>query len=155
MNEPFENKSAERKSGLKLKNPAREKQPDPVQKLSEEAEQFLSKKEELKLAVQKLTNQFLSIIDKKTIKADIGPKELEAEKKLLNDIINTANAINEDPDFPEGFGSLMVNTINLQTSLRFRDRINDIEIAVRKAIGSMNFLHEEIEKLKKFAPKNG
>ena len=148
MNEPFQDKLVEKKSGLKLKNPTHEKQPDPIQKLSEEAERFLSKKEELKLAVQKLTNEFLSVIDKKTVKVDIGPKEQESEKKLLNDIINAANSINEDPDFPEGFGSLMVNTINLQTSLRFRNRINEIELAVRKTIGSLNVLSKEIAELK-------
>lgn len=154
MSEPFQDKPVEKKSGLKLKNPTHEKQPDPVQKLSEEAEQFLSKKEELKLAVQKLTNEFLSVIDKKTVKADIGPKELESEKRLLNDIINAANSINEDSDFPEGFGSLMVNTINLQTSLRFRDRINEIELALRKTIGSLNALNKEFAELKS-PPKNG
>jgi len=154
MNEPFQDKPIEKKSGLKLKNPEHEKQPDPIQKLSEEAEQFLSKKEELKVAVQKLTNEFLSVIDKKTIKADIGPKEEESEKRLLNNIINAANSINEDPDFPEGFGSLMVNTINLQTSLRFRNRINEIEFAVRKMIGSLNALSKEVAELK-FVPKNG
>lgn len=154
MNEPFQDKLVEKKSGLKLKNPTHEKQPDPIQKLSEEAEKFLSKKEELKLAVQKLTNEFLSVIDKKTVKVDIGPKEQESEKKLLNDIINAANSINEDPDFPEGFGSLMVNTINLQTSLRFRNRINEIELAVRKTIGSLNVLSKEIAELK-HSSKNG
>lgn len=154
MNEPFQDKLVEKKSGLKLKNPTHEKQPDPIQKLSEEAERFLSKKEELKLAVQKLTNEFLSVIDKKTVKVDIGPKEQESEKKLLNDIINAANSINEDPDFPEGFGSLMVNTINLQTSLRFRNRINEIELAVRKTIGSLNVLSKEIAELK-HSSKNG
>ena len=148
MKEPFQDKLVEKKSGLKLKNPAHEKQPDPVQKLSEEVEKFLSKKEELKLTVQKLTNEFLSVIDKKTVKADIGPKELESEKKLLNDIINAANSINEDPDFPEGFGSLMVNTINLQMSLRFRDRINEIELPVRKITGSLTNLNKEISELK-------
>ena len=154
MNEPFQDKQIEKKPGLKLKNPVHEKQPDPVQKLSAEAEQFLSKKEELKLAVQKLTNEFLSVINKKTVKADIGPKELESEKRLLNDIINAANSINEDPDFPEGFGSLMVNTINLQTSLRFRDRINEIELAVRKTIGSINTINKELSELKS-SLKNG
>ncbi len=154
MNEPFQDKSIDKKSGLKLKNPTHEKQPDPIQKLSAEAEQFLSKKEELKLAVQKLTNEFLSVINKKTVKADLGPKELESEKRLLNDIVNAANTINEDPDFPEGFGSLMVNTINLQTSLRFRDRINEIELAVRKTIASLNLLTKELSELKS-SPKNG
>ena len=148
MKSPFQDEFVDKKSGLKLKNPPREKSVDPVQKLSEEAEQFLSKKEELKLSVQKLTNEFLSVIDKKTVKADIGPKELEYEKSILNKIVNIANLINEDPDFPEGFGSLMVNTINLQTSLKFRDRINEIEFAVRKTIGSLNHLNAELLKLK-------
>jgi DNA repair ATPase RecN len=148
MKSPFQDESVDKKSGLKLKNPPREKSADPVQKLSEEAEEFLSKKEELKLSVQKLTNEFLSVIDKKTVKADIGPKELEHEKSILNKIVNIANLINEDPDFPEGFGSLMVNTINLQTSLKFRDRINEIEFAVRKTIGSLNHLNTELLKLK-------
>lgn len=54
----------------------------------------------------------------------------EAEKEMLQDMIQLAIDINADPNEKEGMGSLTWITLLFKTCLSQRDKLNDLEYAV-------------------------
>jgi hypothetical protein len=66
----------------------------------------------------------------KTLAQNRNILNAETEKELLQNILQLATDINNDPNEQEGMGSLTVITLLLKTCLSQRDRVNELEFAV-------------------------
>lgn len=66
----------------------------------------------------------------KTLAQNRNILNAETEKELLQNILQLATDINNDPNEQEGMGSMTAITLLLKTCLLQRDRINELEYAV-------------------------
>lgn len=80
-----------------------------------------------KLSVSQLTQQFLKLLNDKTLKQNKNLFDQDIEKEVIANMIQLAQEINNDPAEQEGMGSLSWITILLKVALSQRNRINDLE----------------------------
>lgn len=153
MSELFKDEVYQKKLNLKLNN---QKQEPTVseEKFDQNIQNFILKHEDIKKQTQILTSQFQSLLNNKTLKNNLGPKEIQAEKKIIDDLNKIANKINQIEELPEGMGSLMIGVLNLRISILFRDRLNEIEFATRKLIENFSKIEKKINDIKDLY-KNG
>lgn len=82
--------------------------------------------------------QFNKTILDKTLPQNRNVFNVESEKEMLQNMIQLAIEINNDPNEQEGMGSLTWITCLFKTTLAQRDRINELEYA-------MNVLQKKLE----------
>jgi len=75
----------------------------------------------------------------------------ETEKEMLQNMLQLATEINNDPNEEEGMGSLTLITLLLKTCLAQRDRLNDLEFVVdtlqrKGSFGITEVIKQEIAK---------
>lgn len=74
--------------------------------------------------------QFQRAIGDKTLAQNRNIFNTETEKEMLQNVLQLATEINNDPNEQEGMGSLTAITLLLKTCLVQRDRINELEYAL-------------------------
>jgi len=74
--------------------------------------------------------QFNKTILDKTLPQNRNVFNIESEKEMLQNMIQLAIEINNDPNEQEGMGSLTWITCLFKTTLAQRDRINELEYAM-------------------------
>ena len=154
MSELFKDEIYQKKLGLKLNSQKKQESTALEEKFDDKIKNFISKHEDVKKQAQILTSQFQSLLLNKTLKANLGPKEIQTEKNIIDDLNKVANEINQIEELPEGMGSLMIGILNLRISILFRDRLNEIEFATRKLIENFSKIENKINDIKDL-DKNG
>lgn len=74
--------------------------------------------------------QFQKTVSDKTLPQNRNIFNAEAEKEMLQNMLQLAGEINNDPNEQEGMGSLTWITLLLKTCLAQRDRMNELEYAL-------------------------
>ena len=96
--------------------------------------------------------QFNKAVVDKTLPQNRNVFNLESEKEMLQNMIQLAIEINNDPNEQEGMGSLTWITCLFKTTMAQRDRINELEYAVsmmQKKLDSTalaDYINKEITK---------
>jgi hypothetical protein len=105
-----------------------------------------------KKRVAELVLQFNKTLADKTLPQNRNIFNNEAEKEMLQNMIQLAMEINNNPDEQEGMGSLAWITLLFNTVLRQRDRANELEFSIvqlQKRLDSpvlVDFINKEITK---------
>ena len=74
--------------------------------------------------------QFQKTVSDKTLPQNRNIFNAEAEKEMLQNMLQLAGEINNDPNEQEGMGSLTWITLLLKTCLSQRDRMNELEYTI-------------------------
>lgn len=74
--------------------------------------------------------QFQRSMGDKTLTQNRNIFNIETEKEMLQNMLQLATEINNDPNEQEGMGSLTLITLLLKTCLAQRDRMNEMEFAL-------------------------
>lgn len=96
--------------------------------------------------------QFNKLMADKTIPRNKNVFNMETEKELIGNMVKLAQAMNRDPNEQEGDGTLTWVIALLTTTLRQRDRINELEYSLsslQKKLESTAFtdyINKEINK---------
>ena len=73
---------------------------------------------------------FQRAMSDKTLAQNRNIFNMETEKEMLQNMLQLATEINNDPNEQEGMGSLTLITLLLKTCLAQRDKVNELEFAV-------------------------
>lgn len=96
--------------------------------------------------------QFSRAMSDKTLSQNRNVFNNESEKELLQNMIQLAIDVNNDPNEQEGMGSLTWITLLFKTCLSQRDRMNELEYALgslQKKLDSSvitDYINKEISK---------
>jgi hypothetical protein len=95
--------------------------------------------------------QFQRSMGDKTLAQNRNIFNSETEKEMLQNMLQLATDINNDPNEQEGMGSLTLITLLLKTCLTQRDKINELEFAVdtlqkKGSFGITEVIKQEIAK---------
>lgn len=96
--------------------------------------------------------QFQRAMSDKTLPQNRNVFSIDTEREMLQNLLQLAAEINEDPNEQESGGSLTLVILLLKTALLQRDRINELEYAVvslQKKIDSpalTEYINKEISK---------
>src|ERR1700674_4340666 len=128
----------------------------PKQQTSQEFQQKVQASQEnisnYKKRAAELFVLFQRAMADKTLAQNRNVFNAETEKEMLQNMLQLAVEINNDPNEQEGMGSLTWITLLFKTCLSQRDRINDIEFAMvtlQKKLESpalTDFINKEIAK---------
>lgn len=105
-----------------FKNPAKNL-PD-IKKLAQDIEQ--NKVDKNRLAFE-LGQNFIQLLNDKTLVNNKGPKSLEYEKQVCGQLFILAQQLNNSPNENEAAGSLVLETLFFKALLKQRDRLNELE----------------------------
>jgi hypothetical protein len=156
---PFEEKDPKdyapkvglKKIGQKSMFEGKPKAPSP-QEFQQKVQAVEEKKSSYKSRAADLFIRFNKAIMDKTLPQNRNIFLAESEKEMLQNMIQLAIEINNDPNEQEGMGSLTVITCLFKTSLAQRDRINELEYAtgvLQKKLDSQSltdYINKEITK---------
>lgn len=96
--------------------------------------------------------QFQQAMSDKTLPQNRNVLNHETEKEMLQNMIQLADDINNDPNEQEGMGSLTWITLLFKTCLAQRDRMNEIEYALSmlqkkyESTAMTDYINKEIAK---------
>jgi len=74
-----------------------------------------------------LGRSFIKMINDKKLKCNKGPLENSFERETINKLISFAIDVNNDEHEREGMGSVGLITLMMNSILKMRDHINDLE----------------------------
>lgn len=90
-----------------------------------------------------LGQKFLSTLADKTLNSNKSIIKKDLEKQICNDLFMLATSVNNDPNEPEGAGSLLLDTLFFKSLLIMRDRLNELEFLLHEVKTSPNNNNEE------------
>jgi hypothetical protein len=126
--------------------------PPTQQDFQKKVEESQEKMAGYKKRAAELFVQFNKTVMDKTLPQNRNVFNMESEKEMLQNMIQLAIEINNDPNEQEGMGSLTWITCLFKTTLAQRDRINELEYAVtmmQKKLDSSalaDYINKEITK---------
>lgn len=80
-----------------------------------------------------------------TLLSEKGPIKKNLEKEIVNKLVRFASEMNNDPNEPEGFGSVAVIVLLLKAILYLRDKNNELSYKVaslEQKINKVSSAHE-------------
>jgi hypothetical protein len=101
-----------------------------AQEFQQKVQQSQEKMSGYKKRAAELFVQFQKTVGDKTLPQNRNIFNAEAEKEMLQNMLQLAGEINNDPNEQEGMGSLTWITLLLKTCLSQRDRMNELEYAL-------------------------
>lgn len=101
--------------------------PPTQQEFQKKVEDSQEKMAGYKKRAAELFVQFTKTVTDKTLPQNRNVFNVESEKEMLQNMIQLAIEINNDPNEQEGMGSLTWITCLFKTTLAQRDRINELE----------------------------
>jgi uncharacterized protein YaaR (DUF327 family) len=104
--------------------------PPTQQEFQEKVQEVQEKQSGYKKRAAELFTQFNKAISGKELARNRNLFAIEMEKEMLQNMIQLAIEINNDPNEKEGMGSLTWITCLFKTCLAQRDKINDLEYEV-------------------------
>jgi hypothetical protein len=104
----------------KPKPPTQKEFDKQIQDLGEKANGYKKRAADLFL-------QFIKVVGEKTLPQNKNLFHAETEKELLQNMVQLANEVNNDPNEPEGNGSMTWIILLFKTCFSQRDRINELE----------------------------
>jgi hypothetical protein len=128
------------------------KKPTP-QEFQQQVQAAQERSSTYKKRASELAGQFSGMMMDKTLPQNKGTFATEAKRELLQNIIQLAKDINNDPNEKEGDGSVILSIILLNTCFDQRDRINQLEYGftqIQKKLDSSvfaDFISREITKI--------
>lgn len=126
--------------------------PPTQQEFQQKVQEVEDRKTGYKQQAADLFMQFTKTIGDKTLPQNRNALARDAEKEMLQQMVQLAMDINNDPNEPEGMGSLTWITCLFKTTLAQRDRINELEyqiVSFSKKLNSpefVEFINKEITK---------
>lgn len=132
----------ERRGGLKLNSSKSLFNKETVKKedFEQQADEAFEKLQDRKQQAVELVQQFWSFVKDETLSVEKGPIKKSLEKDIVSKLLNFASDMNNDPNEPEGSGSVAIITLLLKTALYFRDCNNDTRYRLEKLEKEMNKL---------------
>ena len=100
------------------------------QEFQQRVQQSQEKMSGYKKRAAELFVQFQKTVSDKTLPQNRNIFNAEAEKEMLQNMLQLAGEINNDPNEQEGMGSLTWITLLLKTCLSQRDRMNELEYTI-------------------------
>ncbi len=101
-----------------------------AQEFQQKVQQSQERMSGYKKRAAELFVQFQKTVADKTLPQNRNIFNAEAEKEMLQNMLQLAGEINNDPNEQEGMGSLTWITLLLKTCLSQRDRMNELEYAL-------------------------
>lgn len=164
MNDPskesrlsFESHTSEERlvpnTGLKLQNkqppaPSRQRM---QQQFQQQVDQIQESEDSLKQMAIQLSQEFLKLLEDKTLPENRGPMEGSLKKEHLkkweNYILQHNNPAEWDLETPEGMGSLSGILIAFHSILKLKDRINYLEYKLAQLHQEKSDLQAQITEL--------
>jgi hypothetical protein len=126
--------------------------PPTQQEFQHQVQQVEDRKSGYKQKAADLFVQFVKAISDKTLPQNRSAIGRDAETEMLQQMVQLAIDINNDPSEPEGMGSMTWITCLFKVCLAQRDRINELEFRVvefQKKLNSpefVEFINKEITK---------
>ena len=157
---PFDESPKDPKQRIGLKNINGQKsmfenipKPPTQQEFQQKVQEAGDKMSGYKQQAANLFIQFSKAINDKTLSVNRNLFAIEAEKEMLQSMVQLAIQVNNDPLEQEGMGSLTWITCLFKTCLAQRDRINDLDFElekIKKQLSSNNltdFISKEVAKV--------
>lgn len=126
--------------------------PPTQQEFQEKVQQIEDRKASYKQRAADLFMAFSKSMSDKTLPVNRSPLNRDAEREMLQDMVQLAIDINTDPNEQEGMGSLTWITCLFKTAMAQRDRINELEYTIAALNKKLNgpefveFINKEITK---------
>lgn len=116
-----------RRGGLKINSSKSQFIKETVKRevFEQQADEVFDQIQERRERAVKLVQDFWSFIKDKTLVEEKGPIKKNLEKETVNKLLNFASEMNNDPNEPEGAGSVAVITLLLKAVLYLRDSNNE------------------------------
>jgi hypothetical protein len=127
--------------------------PSTPQEFQQQVQQVEDRKTGYKQQAADLFVQFTKLISDKTLPQNRNALSRDAEREMLQEMVQLAIDINNDPNEPEGMGSLTWITCLFKVCLAQKDRINELEFRVVEFQKKLNgpefveFINKEIIKV--------
>ena len=126
--------------------------PPTQQEFRKQVEKVQEIKSDRQVRAAELYFALKKVLTDKTLPQNRNVLNIESEREVLQNVIDLAIEINNDPNEKEGMGSLACITYLLKLSLVQRDKINELEYAVdtfQKKLDSStlaDYINKEIAK---------
>ena len=131
--------------------------PPTQQQFQEQVQEANEKLTDYKKRASELFTQFNKTVADKTLASNRNVLNIDAERELLQNMIQLAMEINNDPNEQDCMGSLTVITCLMKINLAQRDRINDLEhglVQLKKRMDARDLISKQSTDLDK-APTDG
>lgn len=130
----------ERRGGLKIDSSKSIFSKETVKKevFEEKANQVFEQIQNRKEKAVELVQQFWDFVKDETLPSEKGPIRKSLEKEIVSKLLNFASEMNNDPNEPEGAGSVAVITLLLKAVLFLRDSHNELKYRLTKLEQKMN-----------------
>jgi hypothetical protein len=100
------------------------------QQFQQQVQEVQEKQSGYKKRASELFIQFNRMMVDKTLPENRNIFNIESEKEVLQNMLQLAEEINNDPNEKEGMGSLTWITLLFKTCLSQRDRLNELEYSI-------------------------
>jgi len=111
--------------------------------------EILSHEEEQKKVAFELTKKFLGLFKDKTLDEQKNPKDRDAEKNIIRDLVDFARIINSDSNQEEDLGTISFLITLARALISERDRANEIEYALVQTKKELATLSARLTRLEK------
>lgn len=130
-----------RRGGLKLNSGKSQFTKNTVKReeFEEQADLVFDKMQDRKQIAAELVREFWLFVMDETLVAEKGPNKKSLEKEIVKKLLSFASELNNDPNEPEGSGSIAIISLLLKAVLYLRDtnstlsyRLSEIEKQIKK-----------------------
>jgi len=101
-----------------------------AEKLEKQVKQIQDRDSDYQIRAADLVLKFKKAMEDKTLQSNKNIFARELEKDLLSDMIKLAVEINNDPNEPEGMGSMSWIVLLFKTCFSQRDKMNKLEYTI-------------------------
>lgn len=118
---------------------------DKLKSLDEEVKKYLSKKEKFEFTAKELSFHFYDLLSEKN-SDNINQKDFE--NNLLKSILDFATKLNEDPDYPNDYGTFSLLTLFFKSLILLKNRHSALEEKYNLLLSEVNAL-KNVDKSRK------
>ena len=109
----------------------------------ERADEIFKNSEALKEQATKVASDFVKLFENKIVSENRKELHQEVERKVFNDCISLALALNTDETQPEGYGNVAWQILLAKMLLKQHYRINDLEYQFSTILQQIQTIQKE------------